>query len=222
MRSFASRGVAAYAVDLRGYGATPRDSTGWLTPVRAAADVAGVLAWVGARHPALPRPALVGWSRGAAIAMLAAQRAPGTLSSLVLFGFAYDPASRFVEPGRPAAPPRTRNTANAARSDFISPAVTAPAVIRAFVTQALRADPVAADVRGDDQFNQLDPRHLTVPVLVIHGERDPSLTPGLVERMTAAFPTRPSVVVLPGADHAAHVESTHDAWMAAVDDFLRR
>jgi alpha-beta hydrolase superfamily lysophospholipase len=39
MQSFADRGIAAYAVDLRGYGETPRDATGFNTPNRAAADV---------------------------------------------------------------------------------------------------------------------------------------------------------------------------------------
>ena len=32
MADLAALGIAAYAVDLRGYGETPRDSTGWLTP----------------------------------------------------------------------------------------------------------------------------------------------------------------------------------------------
>jgi alpha-beta hydrolase superfamily lysophospholipase len=69
MMSLAAQGVAAYAVDLRGYGDTPRDATGWLTPRRSAADILNVLAWVARQHPSLPRPALVGWSRGAAVAM---------------------------------------------------------------------------------------------------------------------------------------------------------
>src|SRR5262249_46463208 len=32
LESLQAKGVAAYALDARGYGATPRDSTGWLTP----------------------------------------------------------------------------------------------------------------------------------------------------------------------------------------------
>ncbi len=35
MADLAAKGFAAYAVDQRGYGETPRDATGWLTPKRA-------------------------------------------------------------------------------------------------------------------------------------------------------------------------------------------
>src|SRR5262245_36042720 len=58
MMSFVNQGFAAYAVDLRGYGETPRDATGWFTPTRGAQDVANVLAWIAPRHPGLPLPGL--------------------------------------------------------------------------------------------------------------------------------------------------------------------
>ena len=125
--SMAARGIATYAVDLRGYGATPADSSGWLTPERAAADVQAVLRWVAGRHPDLPPPVLAGWSRGAAIALLAGQQAPELTSGLVVYGFAFDPDGTFVDEIAPAgAVPRVPNTAEAARVDFISPTVTAP------------------------------------------------------------------------------------------------
>ena len=70
LASCAAQGSAAYAIDLRGYGATPRDATGWLTPKRAAADISNALAWIATQHPTLPKPTLVGWSRGAVMAGL--------------------------------------------------------------------------------------------------------------------------------------------------------
>ena len=220
MSSLAARGIAAYAVDLRGYGATPRDASGWLTPARAAADIAHVLAWIAGRHATIGRPAVVGWSRGAAIGQLAVQRAPRLASSLVLFGFAFEPGSRFADLALARVPVRARNTEAAARSDFISPRVTAPAVIRAFVEHALRADPVLVDLRGEDEFNALDPARVEVPVLLIHGDRDPMVTSELVAKMGGAFPRAPRTVVLAGADHAAHLESTHEQWVEAVDAFV--
>jgi alpha-beta hydrolase superfamily lysophospholipase len=56
LASFAAQGYAAYAVDLRGYGATPRDATGWLTPKRAATDISNVLGWIATQHPRCPSP----------------------------------------------------------------------------------------------------------------------------------------------------------------------
>src|SRR5262245_33784603 len=71
LADLAAQGYAAYAVDLRGYGETPRDTSGWLTPKRAASDVVNVLTWIAQQNPQLPKPSLVGWSRGAPISMLA-------------------------------------------------------------------------------------------------------------------------------------------------------
>jgi alpha-beta hydrolase superfamily lysophospholipase len=223
MLSLASRGVAAYAVDLRGYGQTPRDGTGWLTPRRSAADVLNVLTWIGRQHPELPRPALLGWSRGAAVAMLATQQAANRLSALILFGFAYDPDLDFVDVTVPERPALARNTPASALADFISPQVTPDAVVKAFVEQALRADPVLADLRNDGEFNALDPGRLTLPTLVLYGARDPAVLHEDAGKFFGrlATPDR-QLVVLPEGDHAAQLEDTHEAWIEAVVGFLAR
>ena len=222
MQSLADRGFAAYAVDLRGYGETPRDRTGWLTPRRSAADVHAVLTWVTAQHPALPPPALVGWSRGGGVAMLVAQSDPRRVSALVLFGFVFDPETPYLDTPAPSRPLRLRNTASAAASDFASPAVTPRAVVQAFVTQALKSDPVAADLKNDGEFNVLDPARLAVPTLLIFGDRDINVPPGEGERFLRRLQVpRKQLVSLPGADHAAQLEDTHDAWVAAVAAFIR-
>jgi pimeloyl-ACP methyl ester carboxylesterase len=223
MVSLAGRGIAAYAVDMRGYGETPRDETGWLTPRRSAADLLRVLDWAARRHPDLPAPAVIGWSRGAAVAQLAVQAAPTAASGLVLFGFAFDPDLHFVDLTIPGEPARLPNTEAAAMGDFISPAVTPPAVVEAFVEQALAADPVLADLRGDGQFDALDPSLVTVPTLVLFGDRDPGVVAADAGKFFARLATPDKrMVVLPGADHAAQLEDTHDAWIAAVVDFLMR
>ena len=50
--------IAAYGVDLRGYGETPRDASGWLTPNQSVRDVSGVLQWLRQRHPDPPEMAV--------------------------------------------------------------------------------------------------------------------------------------------------------------------
>jgi pimeloyl-ACP methyl ester carboxylesterase len=221
--SLAAQGLAAYAVDLRGYGETPRDATGWLTPKRAAADIVNVITWVGAQHPNLPKPVLIGWSRGAAQAQLAAQSAASRMSGLVLFGFVFDPDLQFADSAAPEKPQMDKNTAENAISDFISPKVTPPAVVQAFVDQALKADPVMVDLKGDTDFNSLKPDKVTVPTLVLFGENDPGVTLGDAGKFFARLGTHDKQMVeIPGADHCAQLEDTHDAWIAAVVNFINR
>src|SRR5262245_53502935 len=149
LTSLAAQGFAAYAVDLRGYGETPRDNTGWLTPKRGAADIINVLTWVAQQNPTLPKPALIGWSRGGAMAALAATTHPQKMSALVLFGFLFDPEAEFVDIATSDKPAMEKNTALAAQSDFISPPVTPPAMVKAFTEQALKADPILVDLKND-------------------------------------------------------------------------
>ena len=99
----------------------------------------------------------------------------------------------------------------------MSPAVTPRAVVEAFVAQALKSDPIAADLKNDGEFNVLDPARLTVPTLVIFGDRDINVPPGEGDRFVRRLRApRKQLVALPGADHAAQLEDTHDAWVAAV------
>jgi pimeloyl-ACP methyl ester carboxylesterase len=222
MRSLARRGIAAYAVDLRGYGATPRDPSGWLTPRRAADDVVQVLAWIRSRHQSLAPPALVGWSRGGAVAALAAQRAPASVSALVLFGFVWDPDADFASIPDPAGDPaRLPNSAAAAASDFISPQVTPRAVIRAFVDQALRADPTLVDVKSDREFADLNPATIRTPTLILFGERDPGVTMRDARTLLGALAaSQKRIEVLRRADHAAQLEDTHERWVDVVASFV--
>jgi pimeloyl-ACP methyl ester carboxylesterase len=223
MMSFAAQGFAAYAVDLRGYGETPRDATGWMTPKRAATDIVNVLSWIAERHPTLPKPVLVGWSRGAGLSGIAAMQAPTRMSALVLFGFAYDPDLQFADLAVPDKPLMEKNTPDAAASDFVSPKVTPPIVIKSFVEQALKADPILNDLKNDAEFNAFKPAKLMVPTLVIFGDRDAGVPQEDAGKFfaTIASPDK-QMVVLPGGDHAAQLEDTHDAWIAAIVNFINR
>lgn len=221
--SFSQHGYAAYAVDLRGYGATPRDATGWLTPKRGAADIINVLAWIATQHPRLPKPTLVGWSRGAMMAGMVAVSSPERVSNVVLYGFAFDPELEFGDFETPDKPERLKNTAAAAAGDFISPAVTPKQVINAFVEQALAADPILVDLKNDAEFNAFRPTQLTTPALILFGSDDPGVFGEDAGKLFAAMKSNDKqMIALPGSDHAAHLEDTHDAWVAAIINFINR
>lgn len=228
MDALAARGYAVYAVDMRGNGATPRDASGFVTPDRAVADVAAVLDWITQRErgratAGARRPVLLGYSRGATTAMLLAQRHPTALAALVLYAFPIDPDSLGAPPLDPATPARARNTAAAAAEDFITPGAASAAVRDAYVAAALAADPVTVDWAGARQLAALDASAVHVPTLVLDGARDPYAAGTAHARLFARLGTADRTwVVLPDADHAAHVETAHDAWIRAVTAFVER
>jgi pimeloyl-ACP methyl ester carboxylesterase len=221
MSALTAAGYAAYALDLRGYGASPRDATGWLTPDRASADVAAALEWIARREG---RPAaLFGYSMGALVAQLTAQREPQLMNALILFGYPRDPANPPRLGPLAAVPPREVNTRERAQSDFISPAVTPPPVIEAYVTAALASDPIRVDWCNQEQFAELDPAKVSVPTLLLQGERDP-LAPLVAQARLFTQLGNPDRrwTILPGGDHAALVEDTQPAFIAAIVAFLER
>ena len=221
MQALKERGYTTYALDMRGYGSTPRDASGWLTPDRAAADLVGVLRWIAAREQR--KPIVLGWSYGALVSQLAVQMHPELVSDLILLGYPRDPATLVPVTESPAAAPREVNTRERAASDFISPAVTPQVLIDAYVKAALAADPVRTDWHNLEQFNALDPAKITIPTLLMHGERDP-LTPAAAQaRLFTQLGTADKQwVVLPGGDHAALIEDTLPAFVAAVVAFIER
>lgn len=221
MRALNERGYTTYALDMRGYGATARDASGWLTPRRAAADLAGVLEWIHAREE---QPlSLVGWSMGALVSHLAVQDHALPVTNLILFGYPRDPATVTPIAQTPPAPPREPNTRERAASDFISPQVTPASVIEAYVQAALASDPVRVDWKSLEEFNALQPSRIHVPTLLLHGERDP-LTPAAAQsRLFTQLGTADKQwIVLPGGDHAALIEDTLPAFIAAIVAFVER
>ena len=207
MDRLAAAGYAVYAHDLRGYGGTPRDSTEWLTPARAVADVAAVLRWVTERTPAAGPPALFGWSFGSLVSHLTAQRHGELISALMLYGHPFDPDLRIEVVPDPADPERRVNTAAAAASDFITPGTMSERAIAAYTAAALDADPIRVDWRRLHEFNALDPGEIQVPTLVIHGEFDPfAPLESLAKTFTGLGTSDRRWVTIPNADHAAHLE----------------
>jgi alpha-beta hydrolase superfamily lysophospholipase len=225
MDALAGEGLDVFAVDLRGYGSTPRDASGWLTPDRAVADVQAVVAWIQQRGPANARlPVyLFGLSRGAMVAAMAAQQRPETLAGVVLLGFGFDPDAQIAASDPSSRPARSRNGADEAASDFITKDAYTGATLTAFVREALRVDPVLVDWRDEHQFTAFKPAQLQAPVLLVHGDRDPQAPLAIETKLFTRFGTPDKAwVVLPGADHAAHLEKSMGELVRTIVWFIRR
>ena len=213
-------GFVTYGIDLRGYGETPRDPSGWNTPSRAAEDVAAVLAWIRARHPDRPVH-LFGWSLGSMVSQLTAQRYPDRVDRLVFFGYPFRPGSErpFEEPeGDPA---RAATTAEAAASDFITPGSISEAAVAAYVEAALSADPVRTDWTAGHEWNELAPEAVAVPTLILQGEHDPLSPSAAQSALFEGLGTQDKAwVVVPGGDHAAFLETPRSYFIGTMAAFL--
>ncbi|MCZ6917980.1 MAG: alpha/beta fold hydrolase [Gemmatimonadetes bacterium] len=207
MDRLVAEGYAVYAQDLRGYGGTPRDSTEWATPDRSVADVAAVLRWIQANGDSPGLPVLFGWSYGSMVSQLTAQRHEDLMSVLVLYGYPVDPDWELPNVADTADLQWHRNTPEAAASDFITPGTISDRAVQVYIDAALAADPVRTDWRRVHQFNALNPAEVGLPTLLIHGEFDPFAPIASQARQFSRLghPDRRWVVV-PNADHAAHLE----------------
>ncbi|HEX2688204.1 MAG TPA: alpha/beta hydrolase, partial [Kofleriaceae bacterium] len=189
----------------------------FLTPERAAADVAAALRAIG------DHPVLFGWSRGSMVAQLASQRTPELMAALVLFGYPADPDRKQPEQPDADTPARKPTTAQAAAEDFLAPGVISQRAIAAYVQAALAADPVKMDWRHDSEWNALAPEAVHVPVLLLQAELDPYARTDAHARLFARLGTSDRQwVLIPKGDHAALLEDTAPRMIAAMRAFVER
>jgi len=221
MDGMVAEGYATYAIDLRGYGATPRDSTEWNTPNKSAKDVQKVIEWISQQHNT--KVHLFGWSMGSTIALLAAHQDPKHMASLSLFGFWLDIDTTIPEDPKNHKLAKLVNTAEAAASDFIVPGTISQKAIDTYVEIALKADPIKADWKNLKEYNQITPNTISLPVLILQGELDPI---GPTDRQAKLFTRLKTAdktwVVISGGDHAAFMETPRPHFIQAFNGFINR
>ena len=216
-------GVRTWGMDQRGYGETPRDASGWLTPEQAAEDVIGVLSWIVAADPDAARPYLFGWSYGAALAQLVVQQRPDLVSGLILFGYPIRPGFERDPDIVGPEPPQAANTAMAASSDFVVPGAISRSAIDAYVAAALATDPVKVDWRGRDQWQALDATQLRVPTLLLQAQYDPIALDDIHSDFFSRLGTRDKAwIAIPGSGHAAFLERQRGYFLKLVHTFIDR
>jgi len=222
MDGMVEQGYSTYAVDLRGYGDTPRDSTEWLSPDKAAMDILNVLNWISVENDNR-KVHLFGWSMGSTSALLASQKNARDIASLTVFGYWQDLDVKTPEGSSDIQLQKKVNTVEHAASDFITPGSISQQAIDTYVKLALERDPIKVDWRFVNQFNNIDPSLITIPVLILQGELDPI---GPTDRQAKLF-TRlktadKSWVVISGGDHAAFLEAPRKHFIHSFTSFIDR
>ncbi len=229
MDQLALSDFSVYAVDLRGYGQTPRDASGWLTPQRAANDVSATLEWICDASPkgrgdpacaATQKPVVLGWSMGALTSQMAIQQHPDAARAVILFGYPATLDKTWAEETNHDAAPAAANSRKSAASDFRVKQVVQE-VIDAYVDACLASDPVRADWTSMHEFNVLRPEALALPVLMLWGEHDPYVRAKDMETFVRrnGMPTSRTFKIS-NADHAAHLELAAPDFLAAVVTFV--
>ncbi|CAJ1970289.1 unnamed protein product [Cylindrotheca closterium] len=229
MELFAENKIKTYAMDFRGFGGTPRDPKGVVEPHRCVEDVESVLAWIMERHETTPERgdlSLMGWSQGALVAQLAAQKSHPVFSKLILYGSIYDPTIRY--PRQPLFSSskdeieEIENTWDGAVEDFTIEGSIPPETASKFAEAALLSDPIKANWNQLYQFNNCDPGKVHVPTLVIAGDQDP-YAPLPVQQELFANLGRGSdrtLSILADADHAVHLLDGRERFAKIIKSFL--
>lgn len=222
MDGMVAEGYATYAIDLRGYGETPRDSTEWSTPNAAAKDILNVLHWISKQHKNR-KVHLFGWSMGSTLSLLATQQNAENIASLTLFGFWKDMDYQFPENQKNPVLRKTVNTAKNAASDFIVPGSISQKAIETYVKMALESDPIRVDWKNTHEYNSLDPALITTPTLIIQGEFDPIAPTAVQTKLFIRLKTADkSWVVISGGDHAAFMETPRKHFISTFEAFINR
>jgi len=220
--------IRVYAVDFRGFGGTPADASGAVGPNRCVEDVESVLEWLAERHgcKSPEKISLMGWSQGALVAQLTAQRNKSLFSRLILYGSIFDPMVRY-----PRDPLYVRNAKNltaynntfdAAIEDFTIEGTIPPKAATYFAEAALLADPIKAQWKSLYQFNNCDPAQIHVPTLVVVGDQDPYAP---LQNQQTLFTnlgrgTDRTWSILSDADHAVHLLEGRSRFQSIVTSFI--
>ncbi len=229
MDAFVQKGFQVYAMDMRGFGNTPRDASGWINPEKAFRDVVGLLEWVIQRHSHTIKPTLFGYSYGSLVSHFVVQKRPELVRELILYGHPIEHtyANRYNKiegavKSTAEEPIQEPNSVEWASSDFMENS-TEQKVIDAYVSSTLNLDPILVDWNNLSEWTQLEPQKITVPTLLINGVHDP-VAP--IESLALFFgeianPDR-SWVIIPESGHAAHLEHSFAQMITSVIHFIRR
>ena len=175
-------GYRAIVIDSRGHGRSTRDDEPY-SYERMASDVLAVL---DALH--VDRARFVGWSDGACIALVLADRAPERAAGVFFFACNMDPSGT-----KEIVPSAARPLLRAHRKDYAALSAT-PDQFDAFVAA------VSEMMRTQPDYRAQDLAAIAVPVTIVLGEHDEFIRPEHAAYLASTIPGA-TLTTLPGVSH---------------------
>lgn len=216
MDQLARRGYDVWTLDYQNYGRSDRHDCGLcVTTLAASRDIEAAVSYIMGQR-GVSKLHLIGWSWGAQTGGLFATRNPGQVDRLVL----YAPVIDLQGPAPPAEHFRTNSPA--ALTGFFHPTGRVANGVDAYLKAALEVDAkspngVLKDWRSEP--NQIDPKKLTMPTLVIYGaddDRTPLSGPGVYPFFRDVASKDKKFVVVPDAGHGLFMEKQRQRWYDEV------
>jgi pimeloyl-ACP methyl ester carboxylesterase len=196
-------GYRAVLIDSRGHGRSTRDGQ----PYRYDRMASDVLAVMDALH--LDKPALVGWSDGADIALILANMAPTRVAGVYFFACNMDPSGvKQFEPSPILDRCLGRHAQDYARLS------TTPDQFKEFV------EAVSLMMRTQPNFSAHDLAQIRVPVAIVQSEHDEFIKREHAEYLARSIPNA-EFVYLPGVSHFAPLQRP-EQFNSAMLAFLRK
>ncbi len=194
-------GHRVIVIDSRGHGRSTRDGRPFSYDVMAS-DVRAVMDQAG-----IDRATLVGWSDGAIISLILADKAPQRVAGVLFFACKTDPSgNKAFEPTAALKHCFSRHT-----KDYAALSAT-PDKFKEFV------DAVGLMQRTQPNYSASDLARIRVPIKIVQAEHDEFIKPDHAAYLARTLPNA-TLSILPGVSHFAPLQRP-ELFNAAVKDFL--
>jgi len=194
-------GYRVIVIDSRGHGRSTRDARPFTYELMAT-DVLAVMDGLG-----VERAALIGWSDGAIIALIVADRAPQRVSGVFFFACKMDPSGN--KPFEPT--PALQRCFARHGKDYATLSAT-PDGFKEFV------EAVGQMQRTQPNYRASDLARISVPVRIVHAAQDEFIIPEHAVYLARSIPNA-SLAILADVSHFAPLQRP-EQFNAALKDFL--
>jgi pimeloyl-ACP methyl ester carboxylesterase len=229
MDFLAQNGYDVWAIDIHGYGHSDKAAEDWIDSHSAAADIAASVEYV-TKLRGVAKINLLGCSAGTQRTGVFVMEHPEKVAKWVFHAGFWKGTAEFREfngkrienGGQPL--PRYRPTTEADfRSDFVEGQFEED-VVEESVKVGLKMDPQRPNIFVEyKNLPILDPARITVPTLIIHGEKDfAAKEEDLLPFYSQLATHDKSYVLLPGGGHMLMLEKDHRRFQHEVLSFFDR